>query len=289
MKIFTIINQKGGVGKTTLSLFIALYCAQILKKRVLCVDLDPQCNFSNLLLKMELGTLDHGDPKPVVPPVHPDFEPGIDEGDGRSSSADIWFKGTITEYPSRFENIAVVPGHGQALKQVENRDDIKTEILERFRNFLHDPEFEEDYDIIIIDTSPELKPVTLSGLHAASHILIPCVMTELGTQGLAGMLAHYNAENNERLALDEQPVQLVGILANMFRKQGTGHATFYQAIAEAEELSDYLLDNALPQFTAFEYATRINEPSIFDTKPSSRSRSALMSVCEEILERMGDI
>jgi len=288
MKVFTVINQKGGTGKTTLSLFLAQYYGQARKERVLCIDLDPQCNFSNLFLDMELGSLEDISPRPFIPPIHPDFEEGDDQWDGRSSSADIWLKGEAYEYPTRFDNISIIPGHSQDLKLIEERHDLKSQIKETCRDFISNPEMKlsEDFDIVIIDTSPELKPVTLSGLHAATHILIPTEMTELGTQGLAGMLAHYNSENNERSALNEDPVKLVGVLANKFKKQGSGHASFYKAIRESDELGGYLMDNFLPQYSAYENATRTNAASIFASKPSALARKALERVCVEIIERM---
>ncbi len=43
-KKVSIINMKGGVGKTTLSINLALYLSEIMNKRVLLIDLDPQAN-----------------------------------------------------------------------------------------------------------------------------------------------------------------------------------------------------------------------------------------------------
>ncbi len=53
MKSLTFFNNKGGVGKTTLACNLASYMARELKKRILLVDCDPQCNSTQLLLDEE--------------------------------------------------------------------------------------------------------------------------------------------------------------------------------------------------------------------------------------------
>jgi len=177
MRVLTVINQKGGVGKTSISVFLAEYFALIRGMRVLLQDIDPQCNLSNHYIPMELGSEGQVNPKPVVPPLHDEYKKEIPEdaiAEGRPSTADIWLSGSLMEYDTAYPNIKIVPGHGHKLKTIENRDDVRDEVIEFFRAFIWSPELslEKDYDIVVIDTSPELKPVTLSGLRAATDIVM---------------------------------------------------------------------------------------------------------------------
>ena len=54
MKIIAVVNNKGGVGKTTTSRFLAEYFSIVKNEKVLAIDMDPQANFSNRYLKMEI-------------------------------------------------------------------------------------------------------------------------------------------------------------------------------------------------------------------------------------------
>ncbi|MCE0559120.1 ParA family protein [Motilimonas sp. E26] len=62
MITLAMFNNKGGVGKTTLTCNVAAFIAQRMKKRVLIVDCDPQCNATQLIMGEEYATCS-GQPK----------------------------------------------------------------------------------------------------------------------------------------------------------------------------------------------------------------------------------
>ena len=70
MKILATVQNKGGVGKTTICRLLCEYLCRK-NKRVLGIDLDSQCNFSRRFLTMEI---DNTDLDGVLPPIHPDFD-----------------------------------------------------------------------------------------------------------------------------------------------------------------------------------------------------------------------
>ncbi|MFK5950927.1 MAG: ParA family protein [Methylococcales bacterium] len=293
MRILTFINQKGGVGKTSVSFFTSDYFASIRNERVLCIDLDPQCNLSNLLIKMDFRKEEEQNKEYFIPPIHPDYnkdDPEQANWDGRGSSADFWLNAEGAEiYPTRIPNISLIPGHGLHLKRLEDMDELRGQIEDHLRGILLDPgmALDEMFDVIVIDTSPEIKPVTISGLRSATDIVIPCEMSELDTQGLAGMLSHFNSENIERIAVGEKPLNLAGILANKFRKQSTSQYAYYNTIKQDELLGPYLLDDALPFYSAYQDAMQPNAKSIFALKKSAYQRKELENICESICHRMG--
>ena len=84
MQVIAVVQNKGGVGKTTLTRVLAEYFARK-GRRALVVDLDAQCNLSRRFLDMEY---DSADPDGVLPPLHPDYDGAEEESgwSGRSSS-----------------------------------------------------------------------------------------------------------------------------------------------------------------------------------------------------------
>ena len=115
MKIIVPTNNKGGVGKTKVSVLLAEYFARFHNQRVLAIDFDPQCNFSHHFLKMKI---DPSYPDGMMPPLHPDYESqnfANDEWDGRSSIADIFFGDGVVPYPTHFPNLDIAPGFASKL------------------------------------------------------------------------------------------------------------------------------------------------------------------------------
>ena len=86
-KVIANATNKGGEGKTTMSIIIAEYAALIMNKRVLAIDLDPQANFSKYYLELEY---DPAYQSGKIPPIHPEFVPEEIPGwDGRSTIASV--------------------------------------------------------------------------------------------------------------------------------------------------------------------------------------------------------
>ena len=75
MKVIAVLQNKGGVGKTTVAKLLAEFFAKK-NRRVLGVDLDPQCNFSARFLEMVLYPID---PDGKLPTIHPDYNDNEDE------------------------------------------------------------------------------------------------------------------------------------------------------------------------------------------------------------------
>ena len=91
MKVLTVANRKGGVGKTTQSRTLCEYFSVVRRMRVLAIDLDSQCSLSHLLLDMDMSQVGE---QGVRPPLHPEYDPGDPDQanwNGRSSSADIFY------------------------------------------------------------------------------------------------------------------------------------------------------------------------------------------------------
>lgn len=159
--IIAVVNQKGGVGKTTTAVNLGAYLAAA-GRFVLLVDLDPQANASS-----GLG-LDHKS-----------LEKSVYEGlIGEASMRDVVLQTAI-------KGLCIAPGNsalaGAAVElvNVERREYRLADALLELRN---------DYDYIIIDCPPSLGLLTVNGLTAADKVLIPVQAEYYALEGLSQLL-----------------------------------------------------------------------------------------------------
>lgn len=287
MEIIAFVNNKGGVGKTTCSKLMAEYLSKNKKRRTLCIDFDPQCNFSHQYLHMEI---DPAAPEGLMPPIHPDYDPTDedDEGwDGRSSIAEIFYGQGVIPYPTFVENLDIAPGHAEKLLAAESvrRSEVVEKVHKQLASFLNSSDVRAAYDTVVIDTAPSKGPLTISVIKAASHIIIPSVMEEQPVQGIYGMLQLWMQESLTREKA--RPLQLVGILPNMF-KQTRLHKDILKSLQENSAIGKYVLPVKFSQRIVFAEvdAADSNPRSIFDFQEQHVAKSEALEVCSHIAERI---
>lgn len=287
MKIIAPTNNKGGVGKTKLSILLAEYMSIVLKKRVLGIDFDPQCNFSQRFLKMEV---DPASPQGFIPPIHPDYDPHSQEDsdwDGRSSVADIFYKQGVTPYPTYLENLDIMPGHAEKLLEAEavRRNEVVEKVHKQLSKLLESADVQEAYDVVIVDTAPSKGPLTVSVIKAASHIVIPSVMEEQPIQGIYGMLQLWMQESLRRE--QAKPLDLIGILPNMFRTINL-HKDMLRSLQENQAIAKYIMPVKLGQRAVFAEvdAEGAIPKTIFDLPENNTAKQEALEVCEYITGRV---
>ena len=185
MKILSIVNQKGGVGKTTTSINLAA-CLHKMKRRVLLIDLDPQSNATR-------GS-------------------GVDSATLQSSVNDVLLgRSSIDEaiVSSVYDGYDLLPAT-PALTESEvslvsknNREFILKNTLE---------EISSNYDYILMDCPPSLNILTVNSLVSATGVLIPVQCEFYALQGLSELVNTINqiqSSSNESLKIE-------GILRTMF-------------------------------------------------------------------------
>lgn len=160
-RVISVVNQKGGVGKTTTAINLGAYLAEA-GKFVLIVDLDPQANATS-----GIG-IDHRE-----------IERGIYEAVlGTARMREI-------VQPTAHETLRIAPatsnlaGLNIELVPMERRE---------FRLFDSLLEVRNDYDYILIDCPPTLGLITLNGIVAADEILIPVQAEYFALEGLGQLL-----------------------------------------------------------------------------------------------------
>lgn len=168
--IEVVINQKGGVGKSTCTYHLARSAARR-GARVLVVDLDPQGNISSFLSRTE-----DGEPLP---------EDSIGLADVLSRNVPTAIDEVIL--PTIFEGVDLVPTTGETLDLVNEELTIAGAGREsRLRKALE--AVSDQYDLFLIDCPPALNQLTTNGLVAAHRVIVVTESRMASANGLAKLL-----------------------------------------------------------------------------------------------------
>lgn len=162
--ILTVVNQKGGVGKTTTAVSLTAALTQKGKKVLLC-DFDPQANATSGL--------------------------GVEKSDVKHSIYDVVIGGTDaksavvhTKFGDLLPSGADLAGAGIELVSLDRREFRLKDALKPLKR---------DYDFIFIDCPPSLELLTLNGLCAADQVLIPVQCEYYALEGLSDLMTTLRA------------------------------------------------------------------------------------------------
>lgn len=194
-KIISILNMKGGVGKTTLSVNISYILSHFHQKRVLLIDIDPQFNATQYLVDQDQIVEHFQNKKTIVDIIMPKKEEEIDlVGRGKRKKAPPQkLSDFIINISERFD---IIPS-SLSLIEIENSE---RGAEHRLKNFIKN--FCKHYDIIIIDCPPTLGIHTLSAFLASEYYLIPIKPDNLSSLGLPLLeraLERYKDNHSHRL------------------------------------------------------------------------------------------
>lgn len=250
-KIVSLVNQKGGVGKTTTAINVATYLAAQ-GKNVLLVDLDPQANASSGM-GIDAGAVEKNLYHALIRGDHP--KDVIIKTD--SFGHDI--------IPSSQD----LAGAAIELTDIENREYQLYNVLRQVR---------EDYDYIIIDSPPSLGLLTINGLVASDEVIIPVQTEYFALEGLGQLL------NTVDLVQENlQPrLQLGGILMTMYDRR---NRLSRQVVKEVKHhFQDKVFDAIIPRTVRLAEAPSYGK-SILQFDRLSKGARAYQQLAKEIIRK----
>ena len=252
-KVIAIVNQKGGVGKTTTAINLAAAIA-LEGVPVLLLDVDPQANTSGGL--------------------------GFPRDEARLSVYDLLLgNATAREVilPTEVVNLSLIPGTRNMiganleLVSVERRESRLREALEPVRT---------EYPFILLDCPPALDLLTLNSLVAADTLLVPMQAEYFALEGISELMATLDS-----VAASFNPgLSLEGVLLTMFDDR----TNLSQQVREnlVGFFNDRIFKTTIPRNIRLAEAPSHGKPvALYD--PRSRGAEAYHALALELLERNG--
>jgi len=255
--VIAIVNNKGGVGKTTAACNIA-HAMGLLGRRVLVADLDPQSNATALLLSNHLDR------------QHNLYELLAEESLGTPISRFI--------YPSSYDGVFCLPNIPETASLEPELILSAPASFLRLRHHLRDYVLRQ-FDFVIIDTPPNLGTFVICALNTADFALVP---VKAGSAfSVAGLLKAVRLINEVRVQ-DNKDLKFLRLLINCVDKRTLiSRALTEQLFRTFRE--DQVFRTSIPGNTAFEQAEAAGV-TIFRYNPSTPGARAFRELAQELLD-----
>lgn len=284
-KVVTVMNMKGGVGKTTVSMHLSSMLAhhninENIKK-VLIIDYDPQFNLSQSLMSVEKFKESEEGRKNILG-VLVDDQMDIDPFNLQKpeSNEPPKVEDVITNlYVSHNEErrFDIVPSTLHLMYLALGRSDQAIKTMEtRFSKFV--TEAKENYDLIIIDCHPAGSLFTKTSILASDHVLIPVVPHNYALRGVGLMV------NFMRSSIFQRNKAKVHILFNHLL-QGDNSAEL--SIRANERYEKLCLNSSMKKYSAYKYLREGKEYLWESNKAySTRAYLNMKNIATEFIERI---
>jgi chromosome partitioning protein len=254
----SLINMKGGVGKTTLATQIAWYATMQLDKRVLLIDLDPQANASQSVMSPQTYVSYLDDGGLTVADIFEQFTP---TGTASGSPKKLDPQKTIFERVNYNDGsmLHLVPSRLELSWTLRNPAN-KEPLLARFV-----AKIEEKYDLIIIDCSPTDSMLTDAAYQCSRYVLVPIRAEFLASIGFPLLNRSIRAF---QMRHEDKTIEVCGLVFNDFVRRNVKreHKLARQDVMEkARRNRWYVFENDIPHSDSNYRAAREGMP-ISNTK-----------------------
>ena len=250
--IISVVNQKGGVGKTTTSVNLASYLAQQGSK-VLLVDLDPQANATT-----GIGLIQDEISYSIYDLIV-----------GSASLEDV-----LT--PSPFERLHVIPsnkglaGAEVELVSVENREFRLKSLLTPLTGY---------YDYIVIDCPPSLSLLTVNALACSTKVIVPVQCEYYALEGIANLVGTLNKVKD---CLNPN-LEIAGIVLTMYDSRTSLNRQVVQNVRAF--FKHLVFETVIPRNIRLSEAPSHGLP-IALYNPSSKGAEAYSNLAREVMFRV---
>ncbi len=259
-KVVSLVNQKGGVGKTTTSINLAAALGQRGKK-ILLIDMDPQ---GNATTGLGLSSSDFNSDVYEVITGQAEVKKGVKK--------------------TKFKNLSIMPATlnlaGVDVEFVKKMlEDTTFKQNDQLKSRLD--EIKENYDYIIIDCQPSLGIGTMNALVASDSVIIPVQCEFLALEGITQLL---NSVIMVQSSMNPN-LRIEGVLLTMF----DGRTNI--ALDVVEEIRKYfkdkVFDTIIPRLVRLVEAPSHGKP-INEYDPTSRASEAYANLAKEVIDRNGE-
>lgn len=222
-KIISLINLKGGVGKTTTTVALAEFLTFEKRKKVLVIDLDPQTNATVMLINQEVWKKANDECRTI----HQMFLDKLERTNKFDIEASIIKN--VSSVSGGIRNLDLLPS---SIDLLEVQDRIP--MINQLNSFAESPitvlaayltqEIIDRYDYVLIDCPPNLGAITLNGIFLSDYYLIPVVADILSTYGIPQINDRISkvAENIKSINRSYN-IKPLGIVITKYRIQSRMH------------------------------------------------------------------
>lgn len=254
-KVISIVNQKGGVGKTTTALNLSSWLSLYGKRKILIIDIDGQSNLTACInvdmtkIKYTIFDVLTNDKLNIEDTIYKDNKLLFDVivADDKLNNIDLYLNSTFERERQLFYKIESI---------------------------------KKDYDFIIIDCSPSLNLATINSLVSSDYILIPVQSDYLSIRGTAKLMESIN-KIKERM---NPKLELLGVFVTMFDNRKINDKNIYEVIHnqfKEKAFNTFIRENVRIK------ESPMAKQSIFEYDKNCNGYLDYYNLCIEIWKRLG--
>jgi chromosome partitioning protein len=250
----SMINMKGGVGKTTLATQIAWYATRQLDKKVLLIDLDPQANASQSVMSPQTYVTYLNGGGRTVADIFEQFSPtGMASGSPKKLDPQKVIYNRVSYEDGSL--LDIVPSRLELSWTLRNPTRKET-LLARFV-----AKVEGDYDLIIIDCSPTDSILTDAAYHCSRYVLVPIRAEFLASIGFPLLNRSIKAF---QMWHEDKVIEICGLVFNDFNRKKNVKREHRLARKDVQEKASkngwYVFKNDIPHSDSYFRAARDGMP-----------------------------
>lgn len=257
MITISLVNNKGGVGKTVTTVNLGAALASI-KQKVLIIDLDQQSNATQYLNRYNSKSYSIGD----------------------VMFNDVRLDEVIKQ--TDYDNLYIVPCSSNF---VSANAKIRSESMlppQMYLKLAFDKWRGSDFDFVLIDCPPQVEEITANALMVSDYVIVPLLAGEFALEGFITVLENLQKINVSGLSKD------VEILGSLLTKADPRLQIFSHIMEQLNYLGQPYFDTFIRSSTAVEKSIACKKP-IIHFEPNNNVATDYLSLAQEVLSKLGEV